>query len=361
MSNVSELSWGLVIATYQREKVLLRCLHFATQQTQLPQEIIVIDASYDWEKTRHKVMHELVEQYPAIDWKYQPAHKVSLTAQRNQGIALATADILFLIDDDSFMYPNCAAEIMQIYSHDSEQQVVGIMCQLAAHPFGQITQFNEQLSLTNTWNKVANKIKKILFLWTNWINYKILRKVDFICYDFPSPQYALPKALQNQGLNPIRIMHGARMTYRRTVFTQIRFEESLEYIAIGEDVDLGCRALRLGMLLHAPRAQLYHMVASDGRLSRLLRRALWVLNQVALHRLNSSDLARSRKLLPKMFWHQVVVDAIKDILVWRWTLPSARGVLIGLKYHKVIFNMDSKELRRWYPKFQQDLVNRFKK
>jgi glycosyltransferase involved in cell wall biosynthesis len=45
------LTWALVIATYKREHILLRCLRLAAVQTRLPKEIIVVDASPDYEKT----------------------------------------------------------------------------------------------------------------------------------------------------------------------------------------------------------------------------------------------------------------------------------------------------------------------
>jgi len=39
------LSWAVVIATYQREKILPQCLKLAIGQTRQPSEVIVVDAS----------------------------------------------------------------------------------------------------------------------------------------------------------------------------------------------------------------------------------------------------------------------------------------------------------------------------
>ncbi|NJO18209.1 MAG: glycosyltransferase family 2 protein [Thioploca sp.] len=130
----NKLDYGLVIATYKREALLPGCLRCALQQTVVPKEIIIVDASPYWETTRNQIMQELAIKYPAIDWKYVQAKRASLPAQRNQGIDLATTDILFLIDDDSFMYPNCAEEIMQIYTRDVDKKVLGIMAFLAPTP-----------------------------------------------------------------------------------------------------------------------------------------------------------------------------------------------------------------------------------
>ncbi len=49
-------------------------------------------------------MDELAANSPASRWQYLQAQRASSAAQRNQCIELVTADIVFLIDDDSFMY-----------------------------------------------------------------------------------------------------------------------------------------------------------------------------------------------------------------------------------------------------------------
>ena len=61
-----------------------------------------------------------------IRWTYVAAARRSSASQRNQGVRLSTADILFLIDDDSLMYPDCAEQIMRIYEADKDKAVSGI-------------------------------------------------------------------------------------------------------------------------------------------------------------------------------------------------------------------------------------------
>jgi len=102
----STLNWALVIPTYKREAVLQQCLLFAAQQTYPPKEIIVVDASPDWEKTQAHIIREIVAKYPEIDWQYVRAKRASSAAQRNQGIELATAEIVF------FSFPNSVWECL---------------------------------------------------------------------------------------------------------------------------------------------------------------------------------------------------------------------------------------------------------
>jgi glycosyltransferase involved in cell wall biosynthesis len=57
-------------------------------------------------------MAEIASISSDILWVYNSAEHRSSTLQRNQGLQLATADVVFLLDDDSLMYPTCAEEIM---------------------------------------------------------------------------------------------------------------------------------------------------------------------------------------------------------------------------------------------------------
>jgi len=352
---MSELQWSVVIPTYQRETILLRCLYWITQQTLLPKEIIVIDASPNWHDTYAQVMTGLAVQFTTIQWHYVPAHRASSAAQRNQGIALNTADIIFLIDDDSLMYPNCAEEVMQIYAADTQQQIAGIMPFLNPLP-------PEMINYTSAHS--ISVFKKYLLKFKTGLRYfaKSLIKDDniFIPYDFSYPSYELPELLKQFDVYCVPMIHGARMSYRREILAKIHFEEILARYAVNEDNDVCYRASRLGMLLHAMHPQICHLQVSGGRLSRFTVTALWGLNQALLHRLHSPDLAHFQSLFIRLLRRRLFTQAVKDILDRRWTLPAMRGIWFVWQHYQEIITKTPEELRQWYPKFQQDLINRDK-
>jgi len=355
---IEKLTWALVIPTYKREAVLRRCLGFAAAQTYLPKEIIVVDASPVWEQTQAYIMHELAIKYPTIDWQYLPAKRASSAAQRNQGIALATADIIFLIDDDSFMYPDCAEEVIRIYAQDTAHQVAGIMPKL------------EILPPDNQAHPCANHAKKdnaffqkfkIVQVKLRAFAKRLIKDDDiFIPYDLTFPKYTLPNTLKHLATHPVSMIHGARMSFRREILAQVHFEEALERYAVNEDNDVCYRASRLGMLLHALKARLCHVESSEGRLTRLTTTALWGLNQAVLHRFHSSDLAEFKKRFRKLLWHRLFTQTIKDILDRRWTLPSTRGIILAFRHYETILSKTPAELRAWYPQFQQTLISQDK-
>ncbi len=55
-TDVTLPEWALVLSTYRRRDVLMLCLQAALAQTRPPAEIIIVDASADWEETRDQVL-----------------------------------------------------------------------------------------------------------------------------------------------------------------------------------------------------------------------------------------------------------------------------------------------------------------
>ncbi|BAP55046.1 glycosyl transferase, family 2 [Thioploca ingrica] len=353
MSQPEKLDWGLVIATYKREEILPRCLHLAVQQTLPPQEIIVVDASPNWEKTRDNIMLELVTQHPSINWQYVQAKRASLTAQRNQGIDLATADILFLIDDDSLMYPDCAEEIMRVYSHDITHKVVGIMAHWEPLPPDRmvVTKDNQPPAARS---KLRNKLQTIHFHFKQFIG-QLLVPTE-VNYDFPRPKYTIPATLAGMAIHQVPNLLGFCMTFRRKIFEHLHFEEILEAYAANEDIDVSFRARRHGILLRALNARICHMQAAGGRLSKSAVAALRALNQAVLNCLHNSNVAHFKKIYPKLLWRMLIKLTIKDILSRNFSCPSTRGVWFALRHYQTVFSKQPDELRAWYPGFQRKIM-----
>jgi len=354
---MTQINWALVIPTYKREAVLEQCLRFAAAQTLPPKEIIVVDASHYWEKTQKRIMHELAVKYPAINWQYVQAKRLSSAAQRNQGIALATADIVFLIDDDSFMYPDCAEEVIRIYAQDTGHQVAGIMPKLEVLP-PQPADQNAKKSHDSPplLKKRLNKLKVIQIKLRGFAKRLIKDDDIFIPYDFTFPKYSLPETLKQMAVHPVPMIHGARMSYRKEILAEVHFEETLERYAVNEDNDVCYRASRIGMLLHALNARICHAHVSEGRLTHFTTTALWGLNQAVLHRFHSPDIARFKTVFLKLLWQRLFTQTIKDILDRRWALPSTRGIWFALRHYEEILSKTPEELRAWYPQFQQTLI-----
>ncbi len=347
---IQNLTWSVVIPTYKRAEVLIKCLGFAAQQTLPAKEIIVVDAGLEWQATKTIVLRDLAAKYPQINWLYVQANYASSAAQRNQGIELSNADVIFLIDDDSFMYPNCAKAVVSIYAQDTKHQVAGIMPKLEDLPPDVKTSSSSTKSTINF---------KIITAKLRALAKKVIKDDDiFIPYDFSFPKYSLPPELKNAPAHPVPMIHGARMSYRREILRQVKFEETLKRYAVNEDNDVCYRASKIGMLLHAVDAQIFHLQASNSRLSRFTTTALWGLNQTVLHRFHNNDIAQFKTVFSKLLRRRLVTQTIKDILDRRWSLPSTRGMWFVMRNYPQILAKSPEELRVWYPEFQHKLLDR---
>jgi GT2 family glycosyltransferase len=356
MNAGQKLSWGLVIATYQRENVLIECLKLAISQTVKPVEIIIIDGSPNWDRTRSKILSEVGGRSDNIRWRYEAADALSIPVQRNQGIRLATADIVFLIDDDSLMYPTCAEEILKVYEADKECTVKGVQPELAPPPQNMMEEERKETGYF-TYESLARRpaLKSIL----NWVGRQIfLMNVlkMFIPYD-GSFHLKLPQGMNNLKVVPTALLEGCRMTYRLDAIRQEPFESHLLYYAAGEDLDASYRVSRHGCLLTAIDAQLHHYQSKSGRMSRFAVTSLSATNLAFCIRKHSTTFRKNKQQYYVLMIRRIIAETFKDILSRRWTLPQVRGLLFALIYADKIFSSSQEDLAKWYPLFQSSLFS----
>jgi glycosyltransferase involved in cell wall biosynthesis len=346
------MDWALIVATYNREHILGRCLRLAAEQTRPPAEIVVVDASATWQKTREEILANLAKDHPHIRWQYVQAEMRALPAQRNQGLKLVTSEVVFLFDDDSLMYPDCAEEIMKVYEADTKGRVAGVM---AAHepvppdrPDDPEAARPSEHAATQNYGSLARMIRRVL-------------DADniFVPYDEDFPKHEMPEEVHWLEVGLVRLMPGWGMTFRRATCLQEPFSEMLRRYAALEDTDMTYRASRHGPLLVAGNARLCHIGSVGGRLNLFLLAALRNLNQVALHRLHSTDISRSRLKLHRMMARRFLILLAKDVYRRKWSFPNARGILFAFRWMDPVLNMSEAELRDWYPLFQQKAFERY--
>jgi glycosyltransferase involved in cell wall biosynthesis len=345
------LTWALVVATYMREDLLPRCLRLGAAQTRPPLEIIVVDSSPGWESTRERVLREIAPRWPGIRWHYVKAERRSLPSQRNQGIRAASADVVFLFDDDSLMYPDCAAEIMRVYDADNGRSVVGVNATNVAAPPdaspGSEVSVPTEFTSAKNYGPVAR-----------WVRHQLRADDIFIPYDRSYPAHPLPTAVAALAVDRWPMGAGWGLTFRREICRAEPFEEILINYAAGEDSDMSYRATRRGVYVGARRGRLCHLGAASGRAPTFVWAAFNMLNPVVLHALYSTDRRRSRMLHRRMLARRVLISVAKDLYYRRWTMPTARGALLALSMVGTIFRKSEQELRAWYPQFQAEKYKR---
>lgn len=335
----SGLTWGWCVATYKRHEVLGRALACVLAQSRPPAEVIVVDASPDWEAGRAQiaaVIERFRDRLPTgFRHEYLQAPRASLTAQRNHGIARASADVLFLIDDDSLLYPDAAAKVMAVYEDARAGPVQAIApLRVRDEPPAPDTEawdahFTEEptdpAADTGPATPPASprSYSGLAKLLRGWLHADDL----FVPYD---PAYAMAELADGLAddyhLAPRELIAGYCLTCRRSAALAEPFEGRLERYCPGEDSDMAHRVSTHGPMACRLDAFLCHVEAPSGRLDHYPRTALGALNPILLHRVHGTDRDHSRRALHRLLRRRLMIEALKDVQAKDLTLPRARGI-----------------------------------
>lgn len=222
-------SVGVIVATYNRPKELLRLLQSLKKQTLPPREIIVVDASAD-------VPGLELNQYTII----RAARGVA--SQRNLGVKSASSEILVFVDDDAVLTPECLESIARAFALDHTGKL------------GAVT--GHMLSQTGG-NPRRSRIARFFGLGesngSGWFKHS----------GFPS----LPSG---DAEKVTEVLVGGLMAFRRNVLVEIGgFDENLELVSpysYMEDQDIAFRVRSSGWeIRYLPNASFYHFPSPNGR------------------------------------------------------------------------------------------------
>ena len=128
------LTWALAIATYNRPEALRRSVLCAIEQTRRPSEIIIVDSSPSRPCSQEDTQALVLQSGVNVRVHYLHSPIAQQTIQRNLAIDASSADVLFMIDDDAYMYPGCAEKVMTVFEADAGKQIAAVGPAPAANP-----------------------------------------------------------------------------------------------------------------------------------------------------------------------------------------------------------------------------------
>ena len=326
------LTWALTIATYNRADILPITLRLAAEQTVPPKEIIVVDASDDWERSRRSILEELATKYTGIAFSYLGATVKGTGAQKNQAISEATADIVFVFDDDTLMYPDCAEKILRAYEVD--KRIVGVQAtNLDEAPPGCEMHRRRRTPVPEKARRVENPAKpgilrSVRSALARFVHrHVLLRDIDLRFVPYVGSTYPahapLPSAAIGS-LSPIPLMVGFKTTIRRTIVEKIRFDTSVRSASI-EDLDTSYRASLVGPLLNANKAYVHHIRASSGRDSRRTRTAVSMTHLAMCIRRYAPNHPSVRYRFYVHWFRACVAGALNDLADREYRFPTLVG------------------------------------
>lgn len=357
--------WSLCLATFNRLDSLAVCIRCALDQTLPPREIIIADASPDWKTNRDHISRIVGDDAANVRLSYLQSLVASSCVQRNLAINKATSDVIFLLDDDSYMDRYCAEEVMAIYRKDVGRKVAGVAIgNLDAPP---TSTSGTGIEKTETKESAPDRravLKKFLprkvakFVYAEIFMLEMTAR--FIPFDgsFRVAPRAEVDALGMRDVTPIAVLEGCRATVRRDVAQKELFEENFLRYAPGGDMNCTYRYSRHGMLLKTSRAKLYHFEAAPNRFKRQLLMTLKMMNLTFGIKTRSSNKFRDIPRLYILYVRLLVAAVLKDTLMRRLAFHESRGVLAALPLSVSILFRKDDTVAEWYREMQNRLFER---
>jgi GT2 family glycosyltransferase len=242
-----------------RPESLLQLLRSVQLQTLYPDEILIIDGSYNTET--ESVISE--NQFGDLHYFLVPENFRGLTKQRNFGldkVALSSTVIAF-VDDDTELTPNYFEELIKTFADNPEISGVGGVA------------INENGWRLTEPNKKYNSNR--YFQFDGFVYKEGQRNVVRNCLGLHSnlgpgrmPDYSHGKTCGfplNGKTYEVDLLVGMSFAFRTKVFDSLRFSTYFEGYGLYEDADFSIRALQFGKNVINTKVQLSHYHHPSGR------------------------------------------------------------------------------------------------
>jgi len=241
-----------------RAKPLLNLLNSVSNQSNYPNEIIIVDGSTNDET------QELLEKSTFENLTYYKVDEQNrgLTKQRNFGISKvgSLSELVCFLDDDTILEKDYFENVITTFIEKPDAIGVGGVA------------INENKWKINTSN--IKKSAKFYVLENYYIkessrNY--LRNIVGLASDkMPGvmPEFSHGKTCSyplNQKVYPVDLLVGMAMNFRKLLFDEITFSTYFEGYGLYEDADFSLRALKFGQNYINTAAKLSHYHDSSGR------------------------------------------------------------------------------------------------
>lgn len=206
-------------------------------QTSGPDELVVVHDDHEWPAETANALEERLKE-TRVRHRQILSGAVGLTRSRNIGVSLLSGDIVFFLDDDVVLMPDYIEQILRIYKADSTGQVGGVGGRsLGERPSRPSQLFGRLFCLASR------------------------RPGVMLASGSYSPPTDFRDCLEVQALS------GCNMSYRRSVFDELSFDEWYGGYANGEDLDFSFRVSKRYRLVVTPFATVTHKHSETARLS----------------------------------------------------------------------------------------------
>jgi glucosyl-dolichyl phosphate glucuronosyltransferase len=291
------VDFSVLIPTYDRPADLSTCVDSIAMQSAPPMQCIVVDdgalSNFELDRVRRKLAGVELTYYR----KNHASERRGLSESKNIGLTLATADIVFILDDDIVLEPEFFSSIMEVWSTLDSERLMGVG--------GTITNLRARSGLEKLYNAVF-----LLDSQSSWD----VTPVGFQVWDEEI-------RARDRGY----YVHGGLSSVRKSRALQFPFNTFRGGRTALEDVDFCMRAKSAGYFFYMePRARALHNTSPVSREGMYLYGIKESANRREIFRNNASPTARLRL---RFAWCSIGW-VLKQVLAGNF--HKAAGMIVGL-------------------------------
>lgn len=221
-----------IVPTRHRAAAFSRTLHSLAQQSVQPAEMVVVDGSID-----DQTQQLCASQIPGLQTqiRYYKAIEIGAATQRNQAIVHATQDVIWLMDDDILLEPDCLARLWAALQSDSAIGGVNAM-------------------ITNQRYLPPGRISRTLFRFLSGRSQQSYagRCIGPAFNLLPEDDPTLPEVV------PVEWLNTTCTLYRRAALPHPLFASLFTGYSLMEDVTLSLNVGKQWKLVNARTARIFH-------------------------------------------------------------------------------------------------------
>lgn len=303
------LTVSVIIPTLNRPVDLARCLDSILAQSVRPDQVVVVD---DGDSDVDALAARFAGTGIRLDYVKKSIR--GLCRSRNQGLEVATGDIVVFLDDDTELAVEYVEGFLEVFAGDGDRRIGGVS--------GWVARVRDGVPLPNETKRTAEWWLMRLFLLTPGRGGRML------------PSGFRASLMNPKGRQPVDFLQGGNMALRREVFEEFRFDEALDRTggySLGEDVIFSYAVGRKWKLVAVERSKMLHHHAEGGRPDVRALARIRILNQHRFLR----DVMRGTPLRYLAFAWALSGLLTIPTLLWLKTrqrdqLDTLRGTLDGI-------------------------------
>jgi glycosyltransferase involved in cell wall biosynthesis len=290
------LTLSVCIPTYNRSEQVKNLIQNILNQTELPDEIVIVDSSSD-KKTEEVVINTDKISIPIIYKRYLKG----LTLQRNRAVDCAKSALVLFLDDDVELDGMFIREIKECFSADYDNKIAGIS--------GIFTN------------------KKYPDYGIGW---KLKQKLGIVDVSDAGRLLSCGETtpLPNRefkGLLRVDFLHGGLTAWRKSIFNKFRYSHFFSGYGLGEDKYFSSCVGKMYDLYICGTAKAKHFHEEGNRPNYFQ----WGFFNVYNHYFIMAECVTNRyKKIKFILFH--MIDAFNDLLTWPFRTKKKNTLLYGM-------------------------------